>query len=123
MTINITTIININSNIPILNPILSDITITGLPFLDIAYNNQGKGKPTATSNILLPIDDETAISPFPCLATIILDNISGTLVPAANNVSPIINDGIPIVSPKIDANSTITYDSKPTQTIDMKKEK
>ena len=45
--------------------------------------------PTVTSKILLPTDEETAISPNPFLATITLVIKSGIEVPAAKNVSPI----------------------------------
>lgn len=44
--------------------------------------------PTVTSNILLPTEDETAISPNPFLATITLVIKSGIEVPAAKNVKP-----------------------------------
>lgn len=44
--------------------------------------------PTVTSNMLLPTDDETAISPNPLRATITLVMRSGIDVPAARNVSP-----------------------------------
>jgi hypothetical protein len=55
--------------------------------LQFAYH--GKGRPTRTSKIFEPIEDETAMSPCPCLATITLVSRSGTLVPAARKVSPI----------------------------------
>ena len=45
--------------------------------------------PTVTSNMLLPIELERAISPRPFLATITLVMRSGILVPAARNVNPI----------------------------------
>ena len=45
--------------------------------------------PIVTSNILLPMELETAMSPKPFLATKTLVIRSGMLVPAARNVSPI----------------------------------
>lgn len=45
--------------------------------------------PTVTSNILLPTELETAISPKPFLATITDVIRSGIDVPAAKNVNPI----------------------------------
>lgn len=45
--------------------------------------------PTVTSNILLPTELETAISPNPFLATITDVIRSGMEVPAAKNVKPI----------------------------------
>eukprot|EP00581_Thalassiosira_minuscula_P040233 CAMPEP_0184448474 /NCGR_PEP_ID=MMETSP0740-20130409/4426_1 /TAXON_ID=385413 /ORGANISM="Thalassiosira miniscula, Strain CCMP1093" /LENGTH=85 /DNA_ID=CAMNT_0026818385 /DNA_START=401 /DNA_END=658 /DNA_ORIENTATION=+ len=65
--------------------------------------SQGSGKPTRISKILLPIELETAISPSPSRATITLEIKSGTDVPAAITVSPIITGGIPIVFPTISA--------------------
>ncbi len=44
--------------------------------------------PTVTSNILLPTEEETAMSPNPFLATITLVIKSGIEVPAAKNVKP-----------------------------------
>mmetsp|Transcript_33160 Transcript_33160/g.65064 ORF Transcript_33160/g.65064 Transcript_33160/m.65064 type:complete len:295 (+) Transcript_33160:400-1284(+) len=71
--------------------------------------NQGTGKPTKMSNTFEPILLLTAISPLPALATAILDNRSGTLVPAANNVRPMTGSGIPTVSPNTVAIQTIKY--------------
>ena len=44
--------------------------------------------------MLDPTDEETAMSPFPCLATSTLVMRSGTDVPAARNVRPIIYEQI-----------------------------
>ena len=49
--------------------------------------------PTVTSKMLLPTDDDTAISPNPFLATITLVIRSGMDVPAARNVRPITWNG------------------------------
>merc|ERR1712196_753363 len=76
------------------NEINNDIglpdTTTGqlhpLTMATILKVNQGKGRPKATSKIFEPIDDDTAISPSPCCATITEDNKSGTDVPAARIV-------------------------------------
>lgn len=45
--------------------------------------------PTVTSNMLLPMELESAMSPNPFLATMTLVMRSGILVPAARNVKPI----------------------------------
>ena len=45
--------------------------------------------PTVTSKMLLPTEEETAMSPKPFLATITLVMRSGMEVPAARNVNPI----------------------------------
>lgn len=45
--------------------------------------------PTVTSKMFDPTEDETAMSPFPALATSTLVIRSGTEVPAAKNVRPI----------------------------------
>ena len=73
------------------------------------------------SKMLLPIELETAISPLPLLATITLDKRSGTEVPAARIVKPIITEGIPIVFPMISAQVTIKYEKPPIQKIVIKK--
>lgn len=71
------------------------------------YKNHGKGNPTVTSKILLPTDEETAMSPKPFLATITLVIRSGIEVPAAKNVNPITSGGSPTVSPTTVAHHTI----------------
>jgi len=58
---------------------------------------QGTGSPTRMSNTLLPIELETAMSPYPRLATLMEDIKSGTDVPAARSVKPITVSGIPAV--------------------------
>lgn len=55
--------------------------------------------PTVISNMLLPTELDTAMSPKPFRATITLVMRSGMEVPAARIVSPIISSEIPIVSP------------------------
>jgi hypothetical protein len=45
--------------------------------------------PTVTSKMLLPTEEDTAMSPKPFLATITLVMRSGMEVPAARNVNPI----------------------------------
>ena len=47
--------------------------------------SHGNGKPTATSKMLEPNDDDTAISPKPLRATNTLVNTSGTDVPTAES--------------------------------------
>lgn len=55
--------------------------------------------PTVISNMLLPTELDTAMSPRPFRATITLVMRSGIDVPAARIVKPIISSEIPIVSP------------------------
>ena len=45
--------------------------------------------PTVTSKMLLPTEEDTAMSPKPFLATMTLVMRSGMEVPAARNVRPI----------------------------------
>lgn len=66
--------------------------------------------PTVTSKMLLPTEDETAISPKPFRATITEVIRSGMDVPAAKNVNPITSDGISKVSPTMFAHQTIKYE-------------
>jgi hypothetical protein len=68
--------------------------------------------------MLLPIELETAMSPSPIRATITLDNKSGTDVPAAKNVRPIITEGIPIVFPRVSAQFTMKNENIPIHTMD-----
>jgi len=58
------------------------------------YTSQGSGSPISMSNMLLPMELDTAISPCPWRATITEVRRSGMLVPAAINVTPITLDGI-----------------------------
>lgn len=55
--------------------------------------------PTVMSNMLLPTELETAMSPRPLRATITLVIRSGMDVPAARMVRPIISSEMPMVSP------------------------
>ena len=69
--------------------------------------NQGNGRPHVTSKILLPIELETAISPSPLRVTAMLVSKSGTEVPAASIVYPIITLGIPNAHPRDEAHQTM----------------
>ena len=65
--------------------------------------------------MLLPIELDNAMSPSPILATITLVSKSGTEVPAAKRVNPMMTEGIPIVWPMISAQSDVhivTLDTK-----------
>jgi len=53
--------------------------------------------PTVTSKMLLPTEEDTAMSPKPFLATITLVMRSGMEVPAARNVNPITCNVIEVV--------------------------
>jgi len=57
--------------------------------------------------MLLPMELDNAMSPSPILATITLVSKSGTDVPAAKRVNPMITEGMPIVWPMISAQSTV----------------
>merc|ERR1712241_466221 len=83
--------------------------------LKAAAKNQGNGSPTKTSKILLPMDELPAISPLPALATITEVSKSGTLVPAANTVSPIMPSGMPRMRPMVVAHHTMKYEYTPNQ--------
>merc|ERR1712012_1077218 len=62
-----------------------------------------------------------AMLPFPCFATIMLTMQSGTLVPAAQNVSPIMAGLIPSRSPALVAHWIMKRTSVPSHTVDMSK--
>ena len=49
--------------------------------------------------MLLPIEEETAMSPLPCLATTTELRRSGTEVPAARKVRPMMKMGMPVKQP------------------------
>ena len=61
-----------------------------------------------------PMEEESAMSPWPCLATITLVSRSGTLVPAARKVRPITAGGMPKTSPIVVAHHTMWYEATPT---------
>lgn len=63
--------------------------------------SQGRPKQKRISNVFDPIELLIPMQPYPLAVTIILDTASGTLVPTARNVNPIIESGISSVSPKI----------------------
>lgn len=86
------------------NPSLE--TLIGVPNTTV-YRNHGTGNPTVTSKMLLPTEDDTAMSPNPFLATITLVIRSGMDVPAARNVRPITSGGMPTVFPVTVAHHTI----------------
>lgn len=61
--------------------------------------NHGKPRHNNISNVFEPIELLIPIAPWPCFVTMTLDTASGTLVPAAKNVKPIIESGMFAVSP------------------------
>lgn len=90
------------------------LALTGLPVYAVPFDNfimllsnQGKGSPIRMSKMLLPIELETAISPFPCIATMTLLSKSGTLVPAASKVRPMTTEGIRHTQPMTVAHHTM----------------
>mgnify|MGYP003311276782 CR=1 FL=1 len=86
------------------------------------------------------MDDETAMSPLPCLATTTDDSKSGTdlradrgstptqsgvrgagaRVPAARNVSAMMNTGTPICRPMISMPSTMSHANAPIHAIETR---
>lgn len=100
------------------NPSLD--TLIGVP-KTTQYRNHGTGNPTVTSKMLLPTEDDTAMSPKPFLATMTLVMRSGMDVPAARNVRPITSGGIPTVFPVTVAHHTIRYENAAIQRILPKK--
>ena len=105
--IEITIAINIhsNNNTDINNP--DPPTSIDSPQLIKFHTNHGKGRPIVTSKILLPIELDTAMSPSPFLVTAMLVNKSGTDVPAARMVKPIMTLGIPTAQPNEDDHQTM----------------
>merc|ERR1711865_506871 len=67
----------------------------------------GMGSPMRMSKMLEPIEDDTAMSPWPCLATMTEVIRSGIEVPAARKVRPIIVGGILIRSPRMLTHQTM----------------
>jgi len=100
------TSISIQNNRVIEQTIPALVTGTGFPNTNV-YSNQGIGNPTVTSKMLLPTEEDTAMSPNPFLATITLVIRSGMEVPAARKVKPITSGGIPAVFPVTVAHQTI----------------
>ena len=84
----------------------------------ILKHSHGRGRPKATSKMFDPMDDETAMSPCPCCATITEESRSGTDVPAARIVRPMTTSGMPTVLPKISASSTMMMANRAIITID-----
>mmetsp|Transcript_17790 Transcript_17790/g.23047 ORF Transcript_17790/g.23047 Transcript_17790/m.23047 type:complete len:112 (+) Transcript_17790:300-635(+) len=68
--------------------------------------NQGTGNPKRMSKMLLPMEEETAISPSPIRAITTLLTASGILVPIARKVRPMIISSMPMTAPKIVAHHT-----------------
>mmetsp|Transcript_48895 Transcript_48895/g.141639 ORF Transcript_48895/g.141639 Transcript_48895/m.141639 type:complete len:338 (-) Transcript_48895:1271-2284(-) len=95
---------------------------TGIPLRSAEYSSHGTGRPTVTSKMLEPMDDEMAMSPWPCRATMTEVIKSGTEVPAANTVSPMMWSGKLQVSPSTVVNQIIQYVKPAIQKIDMKKD-
>ncbi|KAJ3648609.1 hypothetical protein Zmor_020402 [Zophobas morio] len=67
--------------------------------------------------MLLPTEEETAMSPKPFRATMTEVMRSGIEVPAARKVSPITSGGIRTVSPTTFAHQTIRYEYAAIQTM------
>mmetsp|Transcript_44187 Transcript_44187/g.94058 ORF Transcript_44187/g.94058 Transcript_44187/m.94058 type:complete len:256 (-) Transcript_44187:46-813(-) len=78
-----------------------------------AYNIHGSPSPTKMLIVLLPTALATAMSPYPCLATTKLPIASGTLVPAAMMIKPMIMGGISARHPRRSVLSTAKYVNPP----------
>merc|ERR1712038_1193073 len=98
-----------------------DLTSTLFPLFRAQYNIQGTGRPKRMSKMFDPIEDDTAISPNPCFATMTEESKSGIDVPAARTVRPMITTGMPRKLPTIVAQSTKQTLISPIQPMDMKK--
>mmetsp|Transcript_74958 Transcript_74958/g.217581 ORF Transcript_74958/g.217581 Transcript_74958/m.217581 type:complete len:226 (+) Transcript_74958:584-1261(+) len=74
------------------------------------FNIHGIGKPTRMSKMFEPIDEETAMSPSPFIATATEDTASGIDVPAARIVKPMMTeaeqDPRNTMSPRISTHQT-----------------
>jgi hypothetical protein len=98
----------------------SSLTVTWFGFDGKAIKiSHGTGRPTRTSKMLDPIELEMAISPEPCLVTMIDDKRSGTDVPAARTVYPMTTGGTPIVLPIISVHVTMKYAKNPIHKIEV----
>mmetsp|Transcript_14318 Transcript_14318/g.36197 ORF Transcript_14318/g.36197 Transcript_14318/m.36197 type:complete len:271 (-) Transcript_14318:607-1419(-) len=78
-----------------------------------AYNIHGRPSPTKMLMVLLPTALATAMSPYPCLATTKLPIASGTLVPAAITIRPMMIGGISAKHPRRRVLSTAKYVNPP----------
>ena len=85
--------------------------------LNKTNNNHGRGSPIVTSKMFEPIELEIAMSPKPFLATITDVIKSGTLVPAARSVRPIMVESIFQVSPNRVTHQTINQENTAIQRI------
>merc|ERR1719319_1684872 len=103
------TINSMRNSIPMEHPIPADVTFMDSPPWLRLHKSQGKGNPTVTSKMLDPMDDDTAISPWPCLATRTDVMRSGTDVPAARTVRPITASEIPTTLPKMVAHQLLLH--------------
>mmetsp|Transcript_100908 Transcript_100908/g.308515 ORF Transcript_100908/g.308515 Transcript_100908/m.308515 type:complete len:365 (-) Transcript_100908:666-1760(-) len=87
-------------------------TVDEVPFarLKMIFTDQGIGKPTRMSKMFEPIDEETAMSAWPFLATATEETASGIEVPAARIVKPMTIDAeqfpAKMMSPKISTHQT-----------------
>merc|ERR1719402_1017915 len=102
---------SMRNNIPMEQPIPTELTFIGSPPWVMLHSSHGKGNPTVTSKMFDPMEDETAISPCPCLATRTDVMRSGTEVPAARIVKPITASEMPTTFPKMVAHHTIKYEN------------
>ena len=84
------TAMSITKSIPIWQAMPAEDTGTLGAMLKRLKRSQGSGNPTVTSKRLEPMEEETAMSPWPARATITEVIKSGTLVPAARKVMPIV---------------------------------
>merc|ERR1719219_1024587 len=97
-------------SMPIEQPMPTELTSMAFPLM-MVYSSQGRGRPTVTSNKLDPIEEDTAMLPFPSLATRTEVMRSGTEVPAARKVSPMTASLMLRASPVTVAHHTMKYEN------------
>merc|ERR1719245_1774866 len=117
----------VNASIPISEPTLtakvcgSLLTVTGAPPLIKEYSSQGTGRPTVTSKMLEPIEEDTAMSPCPWRVTSTDVSKSGTEVPPAMRVRARMRGSMPVQAPTSSEQRTMTTLMIAIQTIEIKK--
>mmetsp|Transcript_26984 Transcript_26984/g.79744 ORF Transcript_26984/g.79744 Transcript_26984/m.79744 type:complete len:258 (-) Transcript_26984:336-1109(-) len=92
----------------------------GSPVCEI-LTHHGRPRPRRMLKMLEPSALQTAMSPFPSLATMIDESASGTEVPTERTSRPTISSGISRMQEARVAVSTMTKERRPIHTIDMVK--
>merc|ERR1719421_1653708 len=92
--------------------------VLGSPSMRVARNH-GKPRPMQISNTLEPMALETAMSPSPSFATAMEPSASGTDVPIARKVMPMMKDEMPHAQPIFSMSTTMKYDRIVIHTSEM----